>query len=159
MALTQADVDQFLAADKSTAAGSRMRWISRNIHNRRCHVAVEAEGIRVGELILIANVALARHWTFMLLRRRAEILRWDLVMPPYRHRNPKMCGDGYPRVVRQLEHEHLWRDGCGTRCVRPVADLATSTHREAMDAFCERAKIKVQPPYDPPPPVGEQLSL
>lgn len=159
VAISQDDVDRFLAMPKTAPADARMRWISRNIHNRRCHVPVESDGIRVGELILIANVALPRHWTFKLLRRRSEVLRWDLSTGPVRHRNPLACGEHFPGTVRALEHEHVWRARTNLRCAAPLAGLADSTHREALEAFCDRANITMLTPYEPRPPLGEQMTL
>jgi hypothetical protein len=159
VAISQDDVDRFLVTPKASSAGARMRWVTRNVHTRRCHVPIEADAIRVGELILIVNVALARQWIFKLLRRQAEILRWDLVTGPARHRNPKACGPHFPRTVRDLEHEHVWRERTGLLCAAPLEGFATATHRQALDAFSDRANITLLTPYEPPPPLGEQMTL
>lgn len=157
MALSQADVDDFIAA-KKTAAGP-MRWISRNLHNRRSHVRLEADGARIGEIVLIVNLAFARDFSFALLRRREGVLRWDLTTAPYKHRNRGACGASFERVVRQLEHEHIWRPGLNLHCVRALAGLHEAPHSDVLSAFCERANITWATTYQHPPAAGEQLRL
>jgi hypothetical protein len=161
MTLTASDVQRFLTEPKATTSG-RMRWTDRNLHVRMSRTPVEADGARVGELFLIANVALERAWTFKLLRRGEEVLRWDFTTTPYRHRNQRACVvAGLPKVVREPQHEHLWRPGAGTDCAEALpANLAALTsHEQVLNAFCERAIITLEVSYQPPPPTGEQLTL
>ena len=159
MSISQSDVTTFLDADKTVPRTVAMRWSSRNVHNRMCRMPIDASGVRVGELILLANVAASRHWTFKVLRRRAEILRWDFAAPPYRHRNRASCGDEFERTVRALEHEHLWHPVEGLDCVTALSGLDNAAHPDALGAFCERAKIDLHVAYQAPPEPGEQLAL
>jgi hypothetical protein len=159
VALTLSDVGAFIEAPKIAPGDRAMSWRGRNVHNRRCHVAVEAGGARVGEVVLIVNVALRRHFSFVLLRRRDAVLRWDFASPPVRHRNRGACGAGFEATVRALEHEHVWRPGLDLHCVTPLEGLADLDHRQAFIAFCDRANIAPDTLYVAPPPLGEQLSL
>lgn len=159
VALTMADVEAFIAARKVAPSDRTMSWRVRNVHNRRCHVALEAGGARVGEVLLIFNVALGRHFSFVLLRRREALLRWDFAMPPVRHRNPQACGPAFERTVRALEHEHRWQPGLDLHCVTVLEGLAEHDHRQAFQAFCDRANIALEAVYVAPPELGEQLSL
>lgn len=159
MALRLADVAEFLGADKVITADARWNWRARNRHNRRCHLRVESGGVAVGELILVVNLAVARHWTFCLLRRRAEVLRWDFARAPYRHRNPRTCSADFEATVRDLEHEHLCRPDTEMRCVRGLDGLAQVDHRQAFVAFADRANIRLDTAYQAPPADGEQLTL
>jgi hypothetical protein len=159
MTLNAADVAEFLAAEKTVPADARWSWRTRNRHNRRCHLKVEAGGVTVGELILVVNLAIARHWTFSLLRRRAEVLRWDFARAPYKHRNPRACGEDLRGTVRDLEHEHLWRPGTEMRCVTGLSDMEGLNHRQALEAFADRANIILLTAYQPPPAEGEQLTI
>lgn len=160
VALKAADVAEFLAAEKQVAADARWTWRSRNLHNRRCHLPLEAGGARVGEIVLVVNLATSRHWSFKLLRRKAEVLRWDFARPPVKHRNPRSCGDDFPRIVRDLEQEHEWHPQAGLNCARGLPDLAAvDEHRQAFVAFADRANITVLSPYQAPPVEGEQMPL
>lgn len=159
MALTLPDVEAFIEAPKIAPGDRAMSWRARNVHNRRCHVPLEAGGARVGEVVLIVNVALGRHFTFALLRRRDAVLRWDFASPPVRHRNRGECGPGFEATIRALEHEHVWRPGLDLHCVVPLTGLAELDHRQAFQVFCDRANIALHSLYVPPPPLGEQLSL
>lgn len=160
MSISTSDVAAFLDAEKQIASGTSMRWTRRNLHTYTARMTIESGSIGVGEVFLVVNVALDRWWSFKVLRRRDEILRWDFAMPPTRHRNSGGCGDGYPRIVRTLEHEHLWHPTEGMNCAAPLSGLGVVDHRGALDAFCRRAKIGMTPgAYTSPPPTGEQLAL
>lgn len=159
VALSLEDVAEFLAAEKTIPGDVRWQWRARSRHNRRCHLKVEAGGVTIGELILVTNLALARHWTFSLLRRRAEVLRWDFAKAPYKHRNPRECGEGFKRTVRDLEHEHLWQPGTEMRCVKGLDGMHSLDHRQALEAFADRANIRILTPYQQPPTEGEQLTI
>lgn len=160
MSMSANDVGVFLDAEKQVPRDTSMRWTRRNLHTYTARMAIEAGGVGVGEVFLVVSVALDRLWSFKVLRRRAEILRWDFTAPPTRHRNSRGCGDGYPRIVRALEHEHLWHPTEGMNCATPLSGLADLDHRGALDAFCRRAKIDTTlGVYASPPPAGEQLAF
>jgi hypothetical protein len=158
VALTLAEVETFIEAPKVAPADRAMSWQARNKHNRRCHVPVEAGGARVGEVVLVVNVAVRRHFNFALLRGREAVLRWDFAMPPARHRNPRSAAGFEPRI-RATEHEHVWRPGLDLDCVVALDGLGEHDHRQAFEAFCDRANIDLRTLYVPPPPLGEQLTL
>jgi hypothetical protein len=159
MSISSNDVAAFLDAEKRIAQSAAMRWTRRNLHTYTSRMAIESGGAAVGEVFFVFSVALDRNWSFKVLRRRAEILRWDFTVPPTRHRNSTACGDRYPRVVRALEHEHLWHPTQELDCVTPLSGLADLDHKAALDAFCGRAKIDMESAYTAPPPHGEQLAL
>lgn len=159
MSISQGDVTTFLDADKSVPSNSSMRWTKRNVHVYMSRMPIAYGSVRVGELILLTNIAAERRWIFKILRRRAEILRWDFASPPYRHRNRRACGERFERTVRALEHEHLWHPTEGLDCVRALSGLGNADHARALGAFCGRAKIDVEPVYTAPPPPGEQLAF
>lgn len=160
MTLTASDVHGFLAEPKTTPAGA-MRWTERSLHVRMCRVPLEVDGARVGELLMIVNVALPRAWNFKVMRRGEEVLRWDFACGPCRHRNRKACVEaGLPKIVQALEQEHLWRPGAGMSCAEPLpGEHSASSHQDVLDALCRRAMIKVEVSYEPPPATGEQLTL
>jgi hypothetical protein len=159
VALTLADVDAFVQAPKVAPAEGAMRWRARNVHNRRCHVGIESGGARVGEVVLVVNVALARHFSIALLRRKEAVLRWDFATAPIRHRNLPSCGPDFDRTIRALEHEHVWRPGLDLHCVTELNGFAEHGHRQALEAFCASANIVLDTLYVAPPPLGEQLSF
>ncbi len=159
MSISPNNVAEFLDTEKLIPSSASMRWSRRNLHNYTARLAIEAGGVGVGEVFLVYSVAVERCWRFKVLRRRAEILRWDFTTPPCRHRNRVACGDGYARTVRALEHEHLWHPTEGLACVTALDGLADLDHKAALDAFCRRAKIDMEPLYTRPPEQGEQLAL
>lgn len=159
MSISPSDVTVFLDAEKQISSSASMRWSRRNLHTYIARMPIESGGVGVGEVFLVYSVAVEREWRFRVLRRRAEILRWDFTTPPCRHRNRAACGDGYAGKVTALEHEHLWHPTEGMDCARALDGLADLDHQAAFDAFCRRAKIDVEPLYTRPPEQGEQLAL
>lgn len=144
---------------KAVPQTEHVSWRRRGANGVFCRLGCEAGGATVGELVLIVNLAERRNWTFKLLRRGDEVLRWDLVMPPSRHSNPPSRPAGFPGKVRDLEHEHQWVAGLGMSCAVGLEDLelGSADHRQALAAFCDRANIDFNARYEPPP--GEQLQL
>jgi hypothetical protein len=161
VALTPTIAEQFIAAEKVVPASERMNWRRRNDAILFCRIGVASAGATVGELVLLVSVVVARTWGFKLLRRSEEVVRWDLAAPPVRHSNPPGRPPEFPGKVTTLEHEHRWVQEFGVRCALPL-DLPPSTandHRQALVAFCDRANIRFDTFYEPPPPPGEQLQL
>ena len=136
MSISPNDVAVFLDAEKRIAQSTSMKWTRRNLHTYTARMAIESGGVGVGEVFLVVSVALERCWTFKVLRRRAEILRWDFATPPTRHRNAAGCGDGFERNLRALEHEHLWHPTEGLDCAAALSGLGDLDHKGALDAFC-----------------------
>ncbi len=161
MALTRPIVEQFLSAEKSIPAWERMAWRRRNEAIVFCRIGVVSQGATVGELVLLVSRVAKRNWTFKLLRRGEEVLRWDLAEPPVRHSNPPGRPVSFPAKVTALEHEHRWVPDFGMSCALPL-ELpagAANDHAQALAAFCKRANISAEMSYEAPPPPGEQLQL
>lgn len=161
MALTPAIVEQFLGAEKVVLASERMAWRRRNDAVVLCRLGVASAGATVGELLLLVSLVVPRSWTFKLLRRSEETVRWDLAAPPIRHSNPPGRPSAYPGKVTTLEHEHRWVEGLGLSCAIPLELPVSSAndHRQALVAFCDRANIRFDAAYEQPPQAGEQLQL
>lgn len=66
---------------------------------------------------------------------------------------------GFEGTIRALEHEHIWRPGLDLHCATQLDGLAALDHRQAFQAFCDRANIALRTLYVAPPQLGEQLSL
>lgn len=113
-----------------------------------------------GELLLLYNCRLPRHWTFKLSWRGTEVLRWDLHNPSQavRHNNPRRYRPAdAPRVVTSRVHEHLWDPQCEMSIARPLVDDGFGRFRPALDAFLERATLTLDGTLQDPPPVQEGL--
>jgi hypothetical protein len=161
VALTGPIAEQFLIAAKSVPASERMAWRQRNEAIVLCRVGVVSQGATVGELVLLTSLIASRNWTLKLLRRSDEVVRWDLAEPPVRHSNPPGRPPDFPAKVTALEHEHRWLPDFAMRCALPIElppDVA-GNHAQALAAFCKRANISFEAPYEAPPPAGEQLQL
>lgn len=160
MALTQADVDAFMALRKEVPASRTVRWRKRSEHVHIAQLPLVSGGIIRGELLLIFGVDHHRHWTFKLLHVGAEILRWDAQPPPNSHSNPPSRPAGWPRRFRRRDHEHVWHPDFGMRLARPSEELEeASNHASAFVAFCMRANIDHNNAYQSPPPSGQQLRI
>lgn len=160
MQLAQADVDAVISASKAVSDGARLAWRKRNEYMRVARVPVELRAIEVGEVLATVNVAHARWWSFKFTLRGVEVRRWDfLPHPPCRHSNPPGRPAGWPGKVRALEHEHVWFQGLGTDCARPLDGTQQLDHHEAYARFCHEIHIDPRKSYEPPPALGQQLKL
>lgn len=161
MALDEQEVVRFIAEQKVVPDSEHVSWRRRGASGVYCRLGVFAGKVTVGELVLVVNLADRRNWTFKLLRRGDEVLRWDLAAPPFRHSNPPGRPPGFPGKVRDLEHEHRWVAGLGMTCAVGLRghELAAGDHRQALAAFCGRANIAFNARYEAPPPPGEQLQF
>lgn len=159
VALSQGDVDGFLALRKEIPSSRRASWGKRSEHVRTARLPVFSSGVQRGELLLVFHLDHARHWTFKLLRLGSEVLRWDAQPPPHSHSNPSSRPAGWPRKLRDCDHEHVWHPLLEMRLARPSPELeAAPDHAAAFVAFCERANIDPNNAYQPPP-AGEQLRI
>jgi len=159
VALSQRDVDEFIALSKEIPPARRARWTKRSEHVRTARLPVVSSGVLRGELLLVFHADHARHWTFKLLRLGSEVLRWDAQPSPHSHSNPPSRPAGWPRKFRDRDHEHVWHSQLGMRLARPSEELeVASDHASAFVAFCARANIDPNSSYQPPPS-GEQLRL
>jgi hypothetical protein len=159
VALSQAEVDEFILLRKEVPPSRRARWTKRSEHVRTARLPVAFRGVQRGELLLVVHVDHGRHWTFKLLRLGSEVLRWDAQPPPHSHSNPAVRPADWPRKFRDRDHEHVWHPQVEMKLARPSAELeGAPDHRAAFMAFCERANIDPSNSYEPPPS-GEQMRL
>lgn len=93
----------------------------------------------------------------------AKIYRSDRIPPggQYKHRNKTSSRrPSDPRVVRDLHHEHVWRNPAGdTQIALGLEDATGWTHQQFFLAFCERATIDPAGFYREPIYPQEALSL
>lgn len=158
MALTQAEAEAFLAAEKVIA--DTMNWTTR--HNRGADVAqvrLEEDGLTIGDFILVQMPAEPRYWSFKLRTSGTEVLRWDYLPAGSvrRHRNPASRPAGMPRLDTSLVHEHPTIVGRQGLFSRSLVGYETDDHYQAFLWFCERANIDPRHTYRPPP--EPQLAL
>ena len=159
--LTQAEVDQFMSADKRVPNGGEMRWQEAGGKSRAqayWRGLVEVEAVAVGTVYLHLNRQFLRRWTYKLSLHGVDVYRIDVRTAPARHSNPPGCPDGFPRRVTEPEHEHVWVQGLDLRCARSLDGLAGAAHRQVFDEFCKRARLTVEPVYSDPP-ADVQLEL
>jgi hypothetical protein len=160
VALTQEEVDDFLAAGKRVAM-RLMEWKEVSRDMARWTAAVERDAVNVGTLHLLANRSVPRSWTFKLSQGREEVLQWHFRPrgTPTRHKNPRGCPSSFPPNVDSTEQEHEWAPGMACKCARNLpTSVRNADHEATLGRFCERARIEFATPYSPPP-TGEQLSI
>jgi hypothetical protein len=153
MALSQEEVDEFMAAEKVVLGDPNepMKWQAPVPSQRLWRGAVEIDGRRVGEITLYANPAMSRNWLFKLSYRGEEVYQIHVRPNQARHSNPPGCSDKCPEgKVRAREHEHVYVEGLGCRCARSIDGLGASDHRAILDEFCTRARLRFDPGYQSP---------
>jgi hypothetical protein len=156
MAITREAVEAFLAAPKRVVArGGEIRWTAISLDSLRWRAPVEVEATAQGMLWLLVNRSLPRTWNFKLELRGEAVSMWHF-KPLVHHRNIG-CPDDFPKRVRG-EHEHVWIEGRGMDCARPLKNLGSSSHEQVLRSFCERTNIDLQAVYRAPGE-GEQLVL
>jgi hypothetical protein len=154
----QDEVDAFMAADKIAPAGGRpFRWDESNTWANVRH-PVEVNAAQVGEVLLVASVETPRHWTFGLSYRGVPVYRLD-VRPTQNlgnHPNPANRPTGFPKKV-PTPHEHVYVEDLDLRCAQSVDARRVTNHAQAFDLFCERAGLRFEDEYQPPPLVRPRL--
>lgn len=155
MALTQAVVDEFLAAPKLVERPREINWRQDGVDLLRWDALVETEGVVRGRIWLDFNRTLGRY-AFNLQLHGTPVYGWHF-RPSGRHRNPQQCGPSFPRNVG-YPHEQFWVEGRGFRCAKPLTEVGGMSHKEHLRAFCERARIDLRPLYRPPI-AGEQTMM
>lgn len=148
MALSQGEVDAFMAADK-VVPERPMKWGTRKSGHRWWRGPLEVGGHRVGEVYFNANPALPRSWTFKTIFHGTEVYRLDVHSGPSGHCNTA-CPDDFPRKVRTAEHEHVYIEGLGCKCARPIAGIETASDPEVFALYCERTRLTFEPTYTSP---------
>jgi hypothetical protein len=163
MALSQKDVDAFMAAQKvvpSTMPGGtshRMTWDQSDPLRCLWGAPVEVNAIQVGELVLFMHPQIERTWRFKLDLHGEEVYRWDIRPIRAGHTNPKGgCPEGFSNgKVRGKEHEHVWAPNLGCNCAGDLYGLDTSTHERMFVQFCVRTRLDCGPDYVAPTPNRE----
>jgi hypothetical protein len=156
--LSQAEVDDFMAAAKVVPGSHVMAWHQPVPSRSLWRGAVEVEAARVGEVILITNPAIARAWHFKLDYRGEEVYRIDCRSGRIRHTNPANRPNGFDPKVLDGVHEHVYVETLGCDCARGMPRLATSDHAAIFNEFCTRTHVLFQPTYRPPQ-AFHQLSM
>jgi hypothetical protein len=147
VALTQAEVDGFMAASKVVPDGAPMVWRKPEPSRYMWRGPIEIGAVRVGSIFLFANPHFARAWFFKLIFRDEDVYRWDVRPLPSGHSNPPNRPSGYPGNVPEEEHEHRWHEGLDLKCARPLAGLGGSDHRGTLAAFCMATNVRFGPSY------------
>lgn len=157
MALIQAVVDEFVAAEKIVPRPLKMGWRREGVDLLRCDAATEVEAILRGRVWLSFNIATGAY-NFHLQLQGTNVLGWHFRPFPGKHANMPACGEEFPAKVG-YPHEQVWIEGCGFRCARPLEGVDCMSHEEHLGRFCERARVDFRPSYTVPAPVGEQGAL
>ena len=150
MALSQQEVDEFMRALKVVPSTANMEWDKPEPHRYLWSAPIEVDAQLVGELRLFSNPNFERAWHFKLRLHSDDVYRLDVRPDPGRHSNPPNRPEGFPRVVVEPEHEHVWIEGLDLRCARPVPGLEVSDHRGILEAFCSRTNVRFEPVYVAP---------
>jgi hypothetical protein len=162
LVLTKDQVEAFLGAQKwvrTETAGSQVTWEISGTTTAVAVLPVDWENGDVATLRLVTSYVVWRNWNFVLQLGPEEVYAWHLDSNG-KHRNVG-CPSSFPRKVVQTPHEHLWIEGHDLTCAFPLADLSDthpSSHRECLEAFCDRIDLHFEPAYVGPPS-GEQMIL
>jgi hypothetical protein len=157
MDLTQAEVEEFMAAQKTVPAASPIAWQNRSPTQTIWQGPVEVDAVQRGTVFFYVNPTVPRRWIFKLSLHRFEVYRLD-VKPLMRHSNPSGRPSDCPGKVTCPEHEHRWFEGLGLNCAWPLENLASASHERILKEFCERARIDFGPEYSDPT-TGLQLEI
>ncbi|MDP8908028.1 MAG: hypothetical protein M3N47_02695 [Chloroflexota bacterium] len=135
-----------------------MTWPTTGADSSTCTMPVAIDGESVGTLRITIKRSVPRNWKFKLSLRREEVLSWHFTQHAGRHTNPPACGPGFKPKVHGRQQEHCWSPVVGRcRCARELPPRldAIDDLRDALGAFCDRARIDFEPPFSPPA-TGEQ---
>lgn len=162
MALTQIDIDDFLAKAK-LVPDRVLKWQTVGKDNARWVAPVQLDRVSVGTIDAVYGVSVPRDWCFKLRLHEEEILRWDFhcTLKPIRHKNKRraQCPAPFKLNISSHEHEHCWTEGMGCFCARDLpTSLANADHKTALERFCDHCQIEFGPAYLDPP-AGEQITL
>jgi hypothetical protein len=151
VALTQAEVDEFMACQKRVSArGRTMDWAMRGEYAAQWTAPIEVESEAVAQLFLNVLTNQPRYWQFKLRMAGEEVYRWDIRPKRGKHKNTG-CPRGFPATVPEPEHEHLWIEGLACKCAKPLKGVSGTNHRETFAKFCTRIRLEFEPPYEAPP--------
>lgn len=157
--LTTEVIEAFLGATKIVTA-PEVRWTPapNSVDQLRWRVPVEVDSVAVGHLYLSSNTAIERCWNFHVVLHGYPVYGWHF-NPVGRHKNWAACDADFPidRRVRS-PHEQIWVPGPGFKCAKPLLECDELTHVEALERFCERARVIMDARYREPE-VAEQLIL
>jgi hypothetical protein len=156
MALTQAAVDEFLAADKVVRARvAGMQWREAGVDTLRWRGEVEVEGVTRGTLWLQVNRSLPSTWNLQLDLHGESVLMWHF-KSPVNHRNVG-CPNTFPRRVKGA-HEHVWVEGLDMRCARELEGIEGFDLERVLQGFLARTNIRSDILYRAPG-AGEQIAF
>lgn len=155
MALTQAQVDEFIAAAKVVPRPQSIKWRRDGVDFLRWDATTEVEDVVRGRIWMDFNLATGKYG-FNLQLQGTAVFGWHFRPFPGKHRNCG-CGKDFPANVG-YPHEQVWIERCGFRCARSLEGVGGLTHEQHLQRFCERASIDFRPAYTPPI-VGEQTVL
>jgi hypothetical protein len=128
----------------------RMEWSMRGDYAAQWTAPVEVEAASIAQLFLHVLTNQPRYWLFKLRLGGEEVYSWHIRPIRGGHKNTG-CPREFPPSVREPEHEHLWVDGLGCKCAKPLKGVSDTDHRETFAKFCTRARLDFEPPYEPPP--------
>lgn len=147
--LTQQEADEFMQAEKVVPGHEPMTWTQpsgvRGLATWRA--GVEIDGARVGDILCLSNPAVDRPWKFLLTCHGEQVYRLEAQNRRCRHHNPHNAPAGFPNRVTEQTHEHVFVEGLGCECARPLPELAASDHAAIFQWFCIRTCVRVEPPY------------
>lgn len=125
---------------------------------RRVRLPLESEsGAQNGEIVLVASVEEVERWVFKVLYRTEEVYRLD-VREAGNHPNPANSPENFPKKVPEMVHEHVYCEGLGMKCARPLPSQIVGLHVDMFETFCDRARIECEPVYQAPPLVVPRLA-
>jgi hypothetical protein len=157
--LSQAEVDEFIAAEKVVPGGEggpgprRIVWAEMSPKRMLWQAPVFVAGARVATLYLIVNPRHARAWVCKLYFRKADVFEWNIKPKATKHRNMGCPADrGFAPSIKCAEHEHVWIEGHGRDCAKALDGLDEANHRDVFERFCEAARIDFHPDYESPMP-------
>jgi hypothetical protein len=150
MALTQAEVDEFMIAEKVVPASAVMEWEKPEPQRYLWGAPIEVSAQRVGDLRLFVNPNFERAFHFKLRLHGEDVYRLDVRPLRGGHDNPPGRPEGFSKRVPDPVHEHIWVEGLALLCARPIDGLETSDHRAIFEAFCVRTHVRFDPEYIAP---------
>ncbi len=127
-----------------------MDWAMRGDYAAQWTAPVEVESEAVAQLFVHVLTNQPRYWRFKLRLAGEEVYRWDIRPKRGKHKNTS-CPRGFPATVPEPEHEHLWIEGLGCKCAKPLKGISDTNHRETFAKSCTRVRLEFEPQYEAPP--------
>ncbi|GEM_PF-5738466 len=153
--MTDEEAARYLSDRKAGSAGT-CRWLTKHDWERDANhmmMGVERSGFRDGDLLITRNPRIPDRWSFILLVKRVNVIRWDFGTRP--HGNRDDCAFR-PNGQIEAPHEHLWNgvhDGCAT----PLSVPALDGFEPMLIAFAKRVNLDLPGAVPPPPPMQLEM--